>query len=48
MAISVKLDDDLKMRIKHLANVRHRSSHWIMCAAIRNYVECRLTIKRQS
>jgi len=39
MATSVKLDDDLKSRIQHLAEVRHRSSHWIMREAIRDYVE---------
>ncbi|MCZ6804035.1 MAG: CopG family ribbon-helix-helix protein [Proteobacteria bacterium] len=39
MATSVKLDDDLKSRIQHLADMRHRSAHWIMCEAIRDYVE---------
>ncbi len=39
MAISVKLDDELKDRIQHLAEVRHRSAHWIMREAIRDYVE---------
>ena len=39
MATSVKLDDDLKRRIQQLADIRHRSAHWIMCDAIRDYVE---------
>ena len=39
MATSVKLDDELKGRIQHLADLRHRSAHWIMCEAIRDYVE---------
>ena len=39
MATSVKLDDELKKRVQHLANVRHRSAHWIMREAIRDYVE---------
>ena len=39
MATSVKLDDDLKSRIQHLAEARDRSSHWIMREAIRDYVE---------
>ena len=39
MATSVKLDGELKNRIQHLADARHRSAHWIMCEAIRNYVE---------
>jgi predicted transcriptional regulator len=39
MATSVKLDDELKKRIQHLADVRHRSAHWIMRESIRDYVE---------
>ena len=39
MATSVKLDDDLKSRIRHLAEAQHRSPHWIMREAIRDYVE---------
>lgn len=39
MAISIKLDEDLKNRIQHLANRRHRSAHWIMREAIREYIE---------
>ena len=37
---SVKLDEDLKRRVQHLAKARHRSAHWIMCEAIRQYVAC--------
>jgi predicted transcriptional regulator len=39
MAMSVKLDDDLKGRIQQLAGQRRRSSHWIMREAIQQYVE---------
>jgi len=39
MATSVKLDDDLKSRIQHLADARSRTPHWIMREAIRDYVE---------
>ena len=39
MAISVKLDDDLKGRVQTLAKARQRSSHWLMREAIRQYVE---------
>ncbi len=39
MATSVKLDDNLKNRIQHLADTRQRSAHWIMREAIRDYVE---------
>lgn len=39
MATSVKLDDDMKSRIQQLASARHRSAHWIMREAIRDYLE---------
>lgn len=38
-ATSVKLDDDLKNRVQQLARKQHRSAHWIMREAIRDYVE---------
>lgn len=38
MATSIKLDEDLKNRIQHLAEVRHRSAHWVMREAIQQYV----------
>ncbi len=51
MATSVKLDDDLKRRIQNLAESRHRSPHWIMREAIRDYVEreeARESFKREA
>ena len=36
---SIKLDDDLKGRVEHLAEARRRPSHWIMREAIAQYVE---------
>jgi predicted transcriptional regulator len=36
---SIKLDDDLKSRVEHLAEARRRSSHWIMREAITQYVD---------
>ena len=38
MAISVKIDDALKSRVKRLAESRRRSAHWIMREAIEQYV----------
>ncbi|MEZ2587282.1 MULTISPECIES: CopG family ribbon-helix-helix protein [Enterobacterales] len=38
-ATSVKLDDELKERVHHLAESRRRSAHWIMREAIAQYVE---------
>lgn len=51
MATSVKIDDVLKSRIQRLADLRHRSAHWIMCEAIRNYVareEARESFKQEA
>lgn len=39
MATSIKIDDELKERIQHLAELRQRSAHWIMREAIAQYVE---------
>lgn len=39
MATSIKIDDELKSRIQHLAGLRQRSSHWIMREAIAQYVD---------
>lgn len=36
---SIKLDDELKGRVQHLAAARRRTSHWIMREAIAQYVE---------
>jgi len=38
-ATSIKLDDELKGRVQHLAETRRRSSHWIMREAIAQYVD---------
>ncbi|MBV6304468.1 CopG family ribbon-helix-helix protein [Candidimonas humi] len=38
-ATSIKLDDELKGRVQHLADARQRSSHWIMREAIKQYVD---------
>ena len=37
--MSVKLDNSMRDRIKNLADVRHRSTHWLMREAITQYVE---------
>lgn len=39
MATSIKIDEDLKTRVQHLAGVRRRSAHWIMREAIQQYVD---------
>ncbi|MEO6561480.1 MAG: ribbon-helix-helix domain-containing protein [Nitrosospira sp.] len=35
----MKINDKLKSRVQHLAGARQRSAHWIMCEAIKQYVE---------
>lgn len=39
MPTSVKIDNEMKSRIKHLADIQQRSSHWIMRTAICEYVD---------
>ena len=36
---SIKLDDELKGRVQHLADARQRSAHGLMREAIEQYVE---------
>jgi predicted transcriptional regulator len=51
MATSLKIDDELKGRIQHLADLQHRSAHWVMCEAIRQYVvreEARENFKQEA
>ena len=36
---TLKIDPETKTRIKRLADVRHRSSHWLMLEAIRQYID---------
>jgi predicted transcriptional regulator len=38
-AVSVKLDPEIRARVERLAEVRHRTSHWMMKEAITQYVE---------
>lgn len=37
--VAVKLDAAIHERIKHLAENRHRTTHWMMREAIQQYVE---------
>jgi predicted transcriptional regulator len=36
---TLKLEPEMKERVKHLANAKQRSPHWVMKAAIEQYVE---------
>lgn len=35
----MKIRDEIKLKVNHLAQTKHRTAHWIMCEAIRKYVE---------
>lgn len=37
--VAVKIDLDMKERVKRLADAYHRTPHWMMKEAIREYVE---------
>ena len=39
MTMGVKLDSDMRDRLKALGAATQRSPHWLMCEAIREYVE---------
>jgi len=36
--VAIKIDEDIRVRVKRLAEARHRSSHWLMREAITQYV----------
>jgi predicted transcriptional regulator len=36
---SLKLNEEIKERVRRLASARRRSPHWLMCEAIKEYVE---------
>jgi predicted transcriptional regulator len=37
--IGIKLDEQIKERLKRLGAARSRSPHWLMCLAIRQYLD---------
>jgi predicted transcriptional regulator len=37
--VAIKLDDEIRARVKRLADARQRTSHWLMREAITQYVE---------
>lgn len=37
--VAIKIDADMKERVKRLADARQRSPHWMMREAIHQYVE---------
>lgn len=39
MATSLKLSEELKSKVQHLATLKNRTAHGVMCEAICNYIE---------
>lgn len=37
--VSIKLDEEIKTRVKRLADARDRTSHWLMREAITQYLD---------
>jgi len=37
--VAIKIDPEIKERVKRLADARHRTPHWLMREAINQYVE---------
>ena len=37
--VGIKLDDEMRDRLKALGELKHRSAHWIMREAIREYLD---------
>ena len=37
--VAIKIDADIKARVKRLADARQRTSHWLMREAITQYVD---------
>ena len=37
--VAIKIDEEIRARVKRLADARHRTSHWLMREAITQYVE---------
>lgn len=44
--LAVKLDPALRERLKALGETKNRSAHWLMCEAIKRYVEAEESAER--
>lgn len=43
----IKLDEDIRKRLKALGELRNRSPHWLMRTAIQNYLEQEESYERE-
>jgi predicted transcriptional regulator len=46
--LGIKVDEEIRTRLKTLGETRHRSTHWIMKEAIRVYLEREEEIERRN
>ncbi|MBM4201379.1 MAG: ribbon-helix-helix protein, CopG family [Gammaproteobacteria bacterium] len=46
--VGVKLDNEIRDRLKALSELKHRSAHWIMREAIREYLDREEEIERRN
>lgn len=46
--VGVKLDDEIRDRLKALGELKHRSTHWIVREAIREYLDREEAIERRN
>jgi predicted transcriptional regulator len=46
--MGIKLDDDTRARLKALGVARHRSPHWLMREAIREYLDKEEQLERRN
>jgi predicted transcriptional regulator len=37
--VAIKIDEDIKVRVKRLADARQRTPHWLMREAITQYID---------
>ncbi len=45
--MGVKLDDEIRARLKKLGQARNRSAHWLMKEAIRRYLDAEERFERE-
>jgi predicted transcriptional regulator len=46
LVMAVKLESEMRERLQALGNARRRTPHWLMCEAIRLYVEREEEVER--
>jgi predicted transcriptional regulator len=47
VTVGIKLDEETRERLKHLSALKERSPHWLMKAALREYLDREEAYERQ-